>query len=162
MIKINRKVEYALMVLKFIKDRSDEKTELTTAREICDRFQTPFDTTAKVMQLMKEANILQSHKGVKGGYTLARDLSEVTYLELVQLIEGKSFMMDCHDRSEGQGPCELFHSCNITQPIRRLNDYLINIFSSLTLNELLAEDNLLALKKLPERKIENCPLVVKV
>lgn len=160
MIKINRKVEYALMVLKSIKDKTDEgRGELTTAREICDRFQTPFDTTSKVMQLMKEANILESHKGVKGCYTLARDLSQVSYLELVQLIEGKSFMMDCHERTEG--PCELFGSCNITQPIRRLNDYLLNIFSSLSLGELLAEDNLLALKRLPEKKIDNCPIVMK-
>jgi Rrf2 family protein len=159
MIKINRKVEYALMALKLMKDKKEE--ELTTAREVCDRFLTPFDTTAKVMQLMKEASILQSHKGMKGGYTLARDLGDVTYLDLVQLIEGKSFMMDCHDRGEGQGPCDLLHSCNISQPIKRLNDYLLNIFGSLSLNELLAEDNLLALKRLPEKKVENCPLMVK-
>lgn len=110
---------------------------------------------------MNNAGILQSHKGMKGGYTLARSLNDVTYLELVQLIEGKSFMMDCHARSDGQGPCDLYHSCNISQPIKRLNDYLLNIFGSLSLNELLAEDNLLALKRMPEKKIENCPLMVK-
>lgn len=154
MIKINRKVEYALMVLKLMKGK--QETELTTAREVCDRFETPFDTTSKVMQQMNNAGILHSIKGVKGGYTLARELSEITYMELVELIEGKSFMMDCHE-----GPCELIHKCNISQPIKRLNDYLINIFSSLTLNELLAEDNLLALKKLPEKKVENCPLMNK-
>lgn len=153
MIKINRKIEYALMVLHFMKDRAGG---LTTAREICDEFNTPFDTTAKVMQLMNSAGILHSHKGVKGGYTLARDLSEVTYLELAELIEGRPFMMDCHE-----GPCELIHTCNISQPIKRLNDYLITIFKSLTVHELLAPDNLLALKKLPEKKVENCPLVNK-
>ena len=159
MIKINRKVEYALMALKLMKDK--DAHELTTAREVCDKFQTPFDTTAKVMQQMNSAGILHSHKGVKGGYTLARDLSEVSYMDLVELIEGKSFMMDCHDRGDDRGPCELLHSCNITQPIKRLNDYLINIFNALTLNELLAPDNLLALKKLPEKKVDNCPLVNK-
>jgi Rrf2 family protein len=154
MIKINRKVEYALMVLKLMKEKGSQ--ELTTAREVCDRFVTPFDTSAKVMQLMNNAGILHSQKGVKGGYTLARDLSQVSYLELVELIEGKSFMMDCHE-----GPCDLIQKCNISQPIKRLNDYLINIFNSLSINELLAEDNLLALKKMPEKKIENCPLVNK-
>lgn len=155
MIKINRKTEYALMVLKLMKDK--DVSELTTAREVCDTFDTPFDTTAKVMQLMNSAGILHSQKGVKGGYTIAGDLSQVSYMQLVELIEGKSFMMDCHE-----GPCELLHSCNITQPIRRLNDYLINIFNALSLNELLAEDNLLALKKLPEKKVDDCPIVSKV
>lgn len=156
MIKINRKVEYALMVLKMMKDKGDE---LTTAREICDQFKTPFDTTAKVMQLMNTVGMLHSQKGVKGGYTLACDLNQVSYMELVELIEGKSFMMDCHDRGDGQGPCDFYNNCNISRPIKRLNDYLINIFKALTLNELLAEDNLLALKKLPEKKVEHCPLV---
>jgi Rrf2 family protein len=155
MIKINRKIEYALMVLKLMKDK--EPNELTTAREVCDRFESPFDTTAKVMQLMNTAGILHSLKGVKGGYVLSRDLSQVSYMELVELIEGKSFMMDCHE-----GPCDLIHKCNITQPIKRLNDYLINIFNALSLNELLAEDNLLALKKLPEKKVDHCPIVTKV
>lgn len=159
MIKINRKVEYALMVLKLMKEKG--VNELTSAREVCDRFETPFDTTAKVMQQMNNAGILLSHKGVKGGYTLARELSQITYMELVELIEGKSFMMDCHDRGDDRGPCDLYHKCNISQPIKRLNDYLINIFSALTLNELLAEDNILALKKLPEKKVGHCPLVEK-
>jgi Rrf2 family protein len=137
--------------------KEKEVSELTSAREVCDRFETPFDTTAKVMQQMNNSGILLSHKGVKGGYTLARDLSQITYMELVELIEGKSFMMDCHE-----GPCDLFNKCNISQPIKRLNDYLIYIFNALTLNELLSEDNLLALKKLPERKVEHCPLVEKL
>lgn len=154
MIKINRKVEYALMVLNFMKEKGSG--ELTTAREVCDRYELPFDTTAKVMQQMNSAGILHSLKGVKGGYTMARELSSISYIELVELIEGKSFMMDCH-----QGPCDLYHKCNISRPIKRLNDYLINIFNSLTLHELLADDNLLALKKAPEKKVENCPLVNK-
>jgi Rrf2 family protein len=154
MIKINRKVEYALMVLKMMQDK--ERADLTTAREVCDLYELPFDTTAKVMQQMNGAGILHSHKGVKGGYTLARDLSSISYIELAELIEGKSFMMDCHE-----GPCDLFHSCNISQPIKRLNDYILNIFRSLSLQELLAEDNLLALKRTPEKKVENCPIVNK-
>lgn len=154
MIKINKKVEYALMVLKFIQDKNSG--ELTTAREICDHFHAPFDTTAKVMQQMNGAGILSSQKGVRGGYQLSKNLNEVSYLELVELIEERAFMMDCHE-----GPCDLIHHCNITQPIKRLNDYLINIFSSLSLSELLAPDNLLALKKLPEKKVENCPVIKK-
>jgi len=157
MIKINRKLEYALMVLKAMQDKSLKGETLTTAREICEKYHTPFDTTSKVMQQMKEAGILESQKGVKGGYTLLADLSLFSYLDLVEKIEGKAFMMDCHD-----GPCDLFSSCNITQPIRRLNDYLIGIFSSLSLSELLAPDNLLALKKMPEAKVENCPITLKV
>ena len=63
MIKINKKVEYALMVLKLMSDR--DETELTSAREVCEMFKTPFDTTSKVMQIMNNAGILSSVQGVK-------------------------------------------------------------------------------------------------
>ena len=68
MLKINKKVEYALMALKFM---AEEKAigKITSAREICDKFNTPFDTTAKVMQAMNHHKILNSVKGTKGGYT---------------------------------------------------------------------------------------------
>ncbi len=132
MIKINRKVEYALMVLKLMSERSTQ--DLTTAREVCDRFKTPFDTTAKVMQQLNLAGILVSVKGVKGGYYLQQDLSELSYLTLAEIIEDKKFTLDCHE-----GPCELLGSCNISQPIKRLNDYVVSIFSSLSVQELLNE-----------------------
>ena len=71
MLKINKKVEYALMALKFMADKThsaipnnqdNEVVILTSAREICDEFNTPFDTTAKVMQLMNNHDILKSVK----------------------------------------------------------------------------------------------------
>jgi Rrf2 family protein len=142
MIKINRKVEYTLMVLKFMSERGSN--ELTTAREVCDRYKAPFDTIAKVMQQLNMAAILVSIKGVKGGYYLNFDLSKLSVLALVELIEGKSFTVDCHD-----GPCELLSTCNITTPIRRLNDYVTSIFSTLTVSELLAE-NAPSLKLAPQ------------
>jgi Rrf2 family protein len=143
MIKINRKVEYALMVLKLMSER--EAGELTSAREVCDRFKTPFDTTAKVMQQLNLAGILVSVKGVKGGYQLNCDLAQISYLQLVELIEGKSFATDCSD-----GPCELYGSCNISGPIQRLNQYLTGIFSTLSLKELLFEPRLIPVTP-------NCP-----
>ena len=144
MIKINRKVEYALMVLKLMSERPSQ--ELTTAREVCDRFKTPFDTTAKVMQLLNLAGILVSVKGVKGGYYLQQDLSELSYLQLAEIIEDKKFTIDCHG-----GPCELLGSCNISRPIKRLNDYVVSIFSSLTVKELLSE------QAVPTRLAPACP-----
>ena len=132
MLKINRKVEYALMVLKLMSDKNPE--ELTSAREVCDRFHTPFDTTSKVMQQLNLAGILSSVKGTKGGYSLHHDLSQLSYLQLVELIEGKGFGVDCHE-----GQCELMGSCNISGPIKRLNDYVVAIFSSLSVQELLQD-----------------------
>lgn len=109
-----------------------------TAREVCDRFKIPFDTTAKVMQIMNNKGILSSCQGVKGGYQLQTDLAQLNYLQLAEIIEGKKIWTDCEISQ-----CGLIDSCNITGPIKRLNQYLSYFFQGLSLEELLQEDTLL-------------------
>ena len=134
MLKINKKVEYALMALKFMADKADQ-APLVSAREICDEFDTPFDTTAKVMQVMNGHDILKSVKGIKGGYSLNRALSSVTYMELVRIIEGKEELgRVCTNH---KGTCELLGKCNISTPVENLNKKLNGFLENLTLAELL-------------------------
>ena len=117
MLKITKKVEYALISLKYIWEEKS-RDELTTAREICSKFNLPFDTTSKVMQSMNNAGIVHSEKGIKGGYALYKNLSEVSYLELVQIVDPKS--NDDEFCQSNKGLCELYSNCNIVKPIDKL------------------------------------------
>jgi Rrf2 family protein len=136
MLKINKKVEYALMALKFMADKSQngDQNFLTSAREVCDEFNLPFDTTAKVMQLMNNQEILKSTKGIKGGYVLSKNLSEISYMSLVNLIEGKVSGSVC---TTTKGTCELFGKCNIATPVELLNRKLNVFLETLSLADLL-------------------------
>jgi len=152
MIKINKKVEYALMVLKHIHDKTSTITspttpELTTAREVCKQYNIPFDTTAKVMQIMNNASILDSTKGVKGGYFLKSKLADINFLDFTELIEGKEIGMDCVKMK-----CSLLETCNITEPVKRLNQYLNLYFKELTLEDLLSHNNKLDLNSLAKEE----------
>lgn len=134
MLKINKKVEYALMALKFMADKNDSST-LVSAREICDFFHTPFDTTAKVMQIMNTQHILKSVKGIKGGYLLNKSLENITYMELVLMIESREEVGNiCQTH---RGTCEFKEKCNIVDPIENLNRKLNLFLENLTLAELL-------------------------
>jgi Rrf2 family protein len=133
MLKINKKVEYALMALKFMADKLPRS--LTSAREVCDELKTPFDTTAKVMQIMNNNDILKSVQGIKGGYTLNIALENITYSELVHIIEGKKDIgRTC---TNTKGTCELINQCNIITPVEVLNKKLNHYLDNLTLQELL-------------------------
>ena len=133
MVKINKKVEYALMVLKHMTQKPED--DLTTAREICDNYNIPFDTTSKVMQQMNNSGMFNSHKGVKGGYSLNVDLKNISYLELTELVEGKKATVDCEITK-----CNLLDSCNIVSPMKKLNDHLMYFFQGLSLDELLIQN----------------------
>lgn len=134
MLKINKKVEYALMALKFMAQK--DEGSLTSAREICEKFNIPFDTTAKVLQIMNNQNILVSTKGLKGGYTLAKSLDQINFIEIVEMVEGIETEMYCQSQ---KGLCDLYHSCNIVTPIDQLNRKVHTFLESLTLSELLLE-----------------------
>lgn len=133
MLKINKKVEYALMALKFMADKKDQT--LTSAREICDVLSIPFDTTAKVMQIMNNHEILKSVQGIKGGYSLNTSLEKITYMQLVHIIEEKKEIgRSC---TGPKGPCELINKCNIVAPVELLNKRLNQYLETLTIKDLL-------------------------
>ena len=56
--------------------------ELSRRREI------PLQFLEQLFATLRRSGVLQSQRGVKGGYTFGRDPSEVSVLEVVQLLDG--------------------------------------------------------------------------
>lgn len=134
MFKINKKVEYALIALKHMSDKYPG--ELTTAKEICDIYKSPFDATSRVLQIMAQRQILKSEHGAHGGYLIQKDLSKITLLKLVEAILGPVQMVKClHD--EGDNGCDLLTNCNIVSPIVKLSDRLKSFYETINLRDLI-------------------------
>lgn len=55
-----------------------------------DAFGLPRKTLAKVLQQLADAGLLAAHHGSKGGYTLARESSEISALAVIRAIETPS------------------------------------------------------------------------
>lgn len=121
------------MTLKYMETQKAQ----VSAREICELFNVPFDTLSKVMQLMNNAKILHSAKGVKGGYTLNQDLQNLTYYQLYQLIEGPSFGEHCNGPKDY---CSQYAKCNITHPLHRLNARVIEFFQQISVLDLIRNE----------------------
>jgi Rrf2 family cysteine metabolism transcriptional repressor len=56
--------------------------------EIARRRDIPVQFLEGMFATLRRAGILHSQRGVKGGYTFAREPSEVTVLEVVEALEG--------------------------------------------------------------------------
>lgn len=134
MLKVNKKVEYALMALKHMSSKKDG--ELTTARELCEKFNLPFDPVSKVMQALNTSGIVSSIKGAKGGYQIAKDLATVTYMELNSVIEGKNTIQLC---GEDKDCCDRKEVCIIKGSIDKLSSELYNHLEKITLKDLLTK-----------------------
>ena len=50
---------------------------------------------AKVFQRLVKEKFIESHRGPSGGFTMKRDASDVTLLEIYEAIEGKIEVQEC-------------------------------------------------------------------
>lgn len=139
MNRINRKIEYALMALKYMSQKTPG--ELTTAKEVSETFHTPFDATARVMQVMAQKAWLKSEQGAAGGYQLTKDLSKLNMQNLIEVIEGKTAVARCLHGQQSRGPisCEIQNTCNIISPVSVINTKLVEFYQTLNLKDLLVE-----------------------
>jgi Rrf2 family transcriptional regulator, nitric oxide-sensitive transcriptional repressor len=142
--KIHRKMEYALIALKHMSQK--RPGELTTVKEICQKYGTPFDATARVMQQMVQGKFLKSEQGAYGGYLIMRDLTKVTVKDLIERVVGPLEIVKCiaPEVNPANLSCELKDTCNIMQPLTQLNEQLIKFYEGINLH------HLLNVKKSPE------------
>jgi Rrf2 family protein len=57
--------------------------------ELARRREIPLQFLEQLFGTLRRAGLLQSQRGVKGGYTFVKDPSEVTVLEVVQFLDGE-------------------------------------------------------------------------
>ena len=98
MIKLSRKMEYSLVALKHMAGKIPG--ELTSAKEISEKYHTPFDVTARAMQALASCGLLKSEQGSLGGYSIAKDLSRVTFYDLLEVVEGPTQIVKCLQKDE--------------------------------------------------------------
>lgn len=148
MNKLNRKLEYALMALKHMSQKIPG--ELTSAKEVSEHLHAPFDATARVMQAMAQKGLLRAEHGAFGGYQITKDLSKVTMLHLLEIIEGPTAVVKCFSKANA---CEIHGTCNILSPVQVLQGKLNEFYGNITLKELLLEStNTVASMKNQKRK----------
>lgn len=127
---ISQTAEYALRAIVFLADQNGApKTNV----QIAAATQIPTGYLAKVMQGLGRANLVNSQRGLNGGFTLDRESHEITVLEVVNSIDPVRRIVVC--------PLNLpSHGTNLCPLHRRLDDAAALVedsFKSTTIAELL-------------------------
>ena len=148
MFKINRKLEYALIALRHMSRKLPG--QLTSAKEICDIYQSPFDPTSRVLQIMAQHEILRAEQGAHGGYQILKDLNRVNLYDLAQMIEGPIQIVNCFHGNYSH--CDMTSSCNVISPMLNLNERIAGLFKTISVKDLIESKNL------GEKFIRNKPI----
>ena len=86
MISVTSKSRYAVVALAELAVSGDQPVPIA---QIADRRQMPVQFLEQLFSTLRRDGLLQSRRGVKGGYTLARPAEEITVLEVVQALDGQ-------------------------------------------------------------------------
>lgn len=94
----------------------------------------PESYLAKIFQDLAKEGIVRSHRGAKGGFSLARSAERITLREIVEAIEGPIALCRCLAPWEG---CDHMESCVVYPVMARAQRQLLDVFESTTLHDLL-------------------------
>lgn len=136
MTLLSRKADYALLILSFLHQHKSGGT----ARAIADQFGLSRSFVANILKELCQSGFVASHRGVKGGYALARDAATVSLAELLETVEDGFRLTVCNTvHVEGEDePCSHASSCTVKGPMAEVYERLMGVLRGVTLAELFA------------------------
>ena len=102
-MQLSRKADYALRAVAYVAQL--KKGELASIGRIARARSIPREFLAKILKELTRAGILVSFQGVTGGYRLARSAKEITFLDVIEAMEGPVQVNLCVDGSH----CDCTH-----------------------------------------------------
>ena len=102
-MKLGRSIEYGLLAVAYIAQSKDQGLILST--DVAKKYNIPWEHLQSIMQRLVRARILQSKRGPRGGFSLARPATKITMLDVVEAVEGT---FDISLGFEERGPRDKF------------------------------------------------------
>jgi Rrf2 family iron-sulfur cluster assembly transcriptional regulator len=88
---------------------------------------------AKIFQELAKGGLVRSHRGAKGGFSLARPPEQITLRQVIEAIEGPIAINRCLAPWEG---CERSEACPIHPVLAYAQEQLVSVLDGTTLRDL--------------------------
>jgi Rrf2 family protein len=134
MTLLNRKVDYALLILSYLYRHA----EGGCAREIAAKFELSRAFVANILKLLCHKGFVASHRGVKGGYALQRPADEVNLAELMEALDDSFHLAECNKESSAHN-CTLTHVCPVRGAIAEVHRRIREVLRNVTLAEVFGD-----------------------
>jgi Rrf2 family transcriptional regulator, iron-sulfur cluster assembly transcription factor len=134
-MQVTRAGEYAIIGLLYLARQPEGRTVMV--EEISDAEQIPGSFLAKIFQVLAKGKLVVSHRGMHGGFSLARSPEDINLLQILNCVEREFALQKCVTdepscvvSTERLGSCVL---CGVfAEAQRRVNE----VFASTTLADL--------------------------
>lgn len=137
MMQVSQKTQYALRAM-FELARQQGQGPVRIA-DIAERQAIPPRFLEGILNQLRQAGLLRSIRGSRGGYELAVAPAEVTVGDMMRVIEGPIAPTECLNE-EGDVECPLYGGCAFMPMWRRAAEALAAVYEGTTFADLLEEE----------------------
>lgn len=146
-MRVTAKGEYATQAVLYL---ALQYPGVLTIHDIAQRHHIPLKYLEQILVELKRGGVLESRRGVNGGYTLARAPEQISVGEVLRIVDGAFAESSCiHNEAMG-GVCVEGQSCGLKQTWRDVQGAVEKILFATsfedvrkrTLNGRMAEANL--------------------
>jgi FeS assembly SUF system regulator len=128
MLRITKITDYGFILLAHM--ATQDPDSLHNAKDLSAGINIPLPTVSKVLKILTQGGILESHQGSKGGYSLARQADQISAAEVIEAIEGPVAITDC----SGAEGCD--RNCQVSPRWQQVNSAVVGALQGLTLADM--------------------------
>ena len=131
MIKLSRMADYGVILMVQLARMPEQ---VTTAADLAEATALPAPSVSKLLKQLSRSGLLDSHRGTKGGYAIARSSTEITVADIVSAVEGPIALTECMTT---QGAvCEIEALCPTRTNWRQINNALVEALDNVSLADM--------------------------
>ncbi len=138
-LQVSRKIDYGLRAMIFLAGVAE--TSVVPFREIAHAMHIPEDFLAKILKTLVDGDLVASTRGARGGYQLARPANQISFLDIIEAIEGPIQLNVCLSEPgvrplESKDTCGLSASCTMHAVWREGQDRMLEVYRKSMLSDL--------------------------
>lgn len=137
-MRITTWAEYGLICALHLAKRAGEGP--ITGREIAAGERLPGDYVEQILLRLRRAGLVNSTRGARGGYSLARPAEEISVREVIAASELGTFDLHCVTHPVGEERCAESQSCSIRPVWMMLQRKIDDVLDSVRLGDLLVDE----------------------
>jgi len=130
MLKLGKLADYSTMIVTVL---AAEPERLYSAHELAGRTHVAAPTVSKLLKQLTKSGLVESLRGARGGYKLARPAGDITVADVIAAIDGPIGLTQC---SVHKGDCAVESYCGVRSNWRLINAAIHQALQSLTLADM--------------------------
>lgn len=131
MLRLTKLTDYGILLLTHM---ATDEERLFASNDLAGATRIPSPTVSKVLQTLLAAGLLESIRGARGGYRLARPADTISVREIINCFEGKIALTECN---LGDSECEQLPYCATQNNWKKINGAVKDALQNITLKDML-------------------------